>query len=467
MHTVAVIGAGFSGTLTAVHLLREARGALQVVLVNPSGRRARGLAYGTRSDWHVLNVPAGNMSALPDDRDHFLRYCRWRDPSVQPGDFVARATYGSYLDALLTAAEQAAPPDVRLVCLADQVLAVRPGAPGAPVRLLLADAAPLAVDQVVLAFGHFAPADPPLLTEAVRASGRYLRDPWAPGALDRIAPDDPVVVLGSGLTAMDIVLALYHGERRAATLCLSRRGLQPLPHRAGLAARPASDAGVWLPRLRAGPRAALRTLREAAAAAARRGEDWRDLLAALRAATPSVWQAWSDRSRAQFLRHLQAYWDVHRHRCAPPLHERWQALQREGRVRVQAGRLADLGVEDHALLLGWCPRGGGARQALHAAWLINCTGPDSRLQRAGSALIDDLVAQGLVTPDPLGLGLLTGDDHTVVRRDGACSAWLHYVGPLRKARDWEATAVPELREQARAVAANVLARRAVPPRVSS
>jgi uncharacterized NAD(P)/FAD-binding protein YdhS len=467
VRTVAVIGAGFSGTLTAVHLLREAPGDLRVVLINASGRLARGLAYGTRSAWHVLNVPTGNMSALPDDPEHFLRYCRWRDPAIGPGDFVARGTYGSYLDALLTAAEQGAREGVSLECRAGQVLALRRPLPRGPVDLLMHDGSRIEADHVVLAFGHFPPADPPTLTDAVRASGRYLRDPWAPGGLDAIGPDDPVVVLGSGLTALDIVLALHQGERRARTVCLSRRGLQPLPHRVGLAARPVAEITDLLPALHSGPLPALRALRRATAAARARGEDWRDVLAALRPVTPALWQAWPQAARARFLRHLQAHWDVHRHRCAPALHERWRALQHDGRVEVMAGRLLDMGVHDGALVLGWRRRGDAVRQEMRPSWLVNCTGPDSRLQRAGSAVIDDLVSQGLVTPDPLGLGLSTDDDHTVLRRDGSRCTWLHYVGPLRKARDWEATAVPELREQARSVASNLLALLSAGPRVSA
>ena len=98
---VAIVGGGASGTLVAVQLLRQARGPLRVALVERSGALARGLAYGPAEPCHVLNVPAGRMSALPEDPDHFVRWC-----GAGPDEFVGRATYGAYLEALLSEARQ-------------------------------------------------------------------------------------------------------------------------------------------------------------------------------------------------------------------------------------------------------------------------------------------------------------------------------------------------------------------------
>src|SRR5881392_4501815 len=103
--TIAIVGGGVSGTLTAVHLLNRAmRDDLRVVLINRSGWQARGVAYGTRNEAHVLNVPAGRMSAFADDPDHFLRYARARNPTIEGGTFAPRKLYGEYLEWILQTA---------------------------------------------------------------------------------------------------------------------------------------------------------------------------------------------------------------------------------------------------------------------------------------------------------------------------------------------------------------------------
>jgi len=74
---VVVVGGGFSGAVSAAQLLRHGFGARggRVIVVNRSGMMARGVAYGTNSDQHVLNVPAGRMSAFEDDPTHSSASC--------------------------------------------------------------------------------------------------------------------------------------------------------------------------------------------------------------------------------------------------------------------------------------------------------------------------------------------------------------------------------------------------------
>jgi len=192
VRTIVIIGAGFSGAMTAVNLLRLAqRQPLRVVLINKSGRMARGIAYGTRSAEHVLNVPAGNMSALADDPEDFLRFCRWSDPDVGPASFVLRRIYGTYLEALLAAAEHRGGDATVLERETEEVVSVRLDASGERAQVLLGDGRALIADHVVLAFGHFSPADPPVSTPSFYASRRYIKDPWEAGALHRVGDDEP------------------------------------------------------------------------------------------------------------------------------------------------------------------------------------------------------------------------------------------------------------------------------------
>ncbi|RVU43820.1 FAD/NAD(P)-binding protein [Rubrivivax rivuli] len=465
--TVLIVGAGFSGTATAVQLLRGARAPLQVLLLNESGRMARGLAYGTDSLDHVLNVPAGNMSALADDPENFLRYGRWVDARWHAGSFVPRRLYGAYLESLLAAAESTAGPQgARLQRLVGRALRVLPpglAADATRARVLLEDGRELPADHVVLAFGHVAPEHP--LTEAQRAvlGTAYTADPWRQAISERVQPADRVLLVGAGLTALDMLVSLDRAGHRGPVHMLSRRGLAPQPHRdqdtaRGRPAGPDAQAvHALLQGMGTNLRSQLRALREAVATAVAAGGDWRDWIAALRPHTRAWWQALDEAERRRFLRHLQPHWDTLRHRCAPAAHAVFERWRREGRLTVEAGRIHGLqAAPTGGYTLALRPRGSTALRERSIDHVVNCTSPSGRLTRSPSALVAALLAEGLVQPDALELGLQVHDDGRVIGRNGTAADWLHYVGPLLKARDWEATAIPELRQHAAALAQRLL-----------
>lgn len=449
--TIAIIGGGFCGTLTAVHLLRNRNCAnLHVVLINRSGPLARGVAYGTRTETHVLNVPAGRMGALPDDEEDFLRFARRRDPSLSSGAFLPRQWYGEYLEWLLEDACARASPSVRFSHRIGHVIDVMVQGDAASAEtadLLFDDGSHLRADKVVLALGNFAPCDPPLMDGTFyRHSARYVRDPWLPGALERVDMQRPVLLIGTGLTAVDIVLDLVDRGLRQPVYALSRRGLAPLAHR-GLAA--SGRAPVELPEsLWAEPGSALhylRVLRALIAELATRDIDWRDTIAALRSVTPQLWQRLGRSERARFLRHLQVYWEIHRHRLAPALGRRFSGLVESGQLRLRAGRLRSLKEQGDDVEVCYRPRGTRDDNVFRVGSVINCTGPNSNMARSSEPLLVALSRRGLLQSDPLGLGMAVSDHYALLGADGRASSTLYYVGPFLKAHFWEATAVPELR----------------------
>ena len=226
---VAVVGAGAAGTLTAIHLVDRAareRRALDIVLLDPRPDIARGVAYSTTDQRHLLNVPAGGMSALPAEPGHLVDWLRAHGrPEAGPADFVPRAEYGRYLDETLTALVDGTP-DVACEHRCQRVTSARP-VPGG-VHLVLADGAVLAADAVVLAPGIFAPGTAWAPAE-LRGSARFVADPWAPGALDALdRTDGDVLLVGTGLTMVDVALTL---ARPGRTLhAVSRRGRVPAAH---------------------------------------------------------------------------------------------------------------------------------------------------------------------------------------------------------------------------------------------
>lgn len=454
---IAIVGGGLSGTLTAVHLMRRAqRDDLHITLVNRSGLLARGVAYGTRSDAHVLNVPAGRMSAFDDDEGHFLRFAQREDAALHAGSFVRRELYGDYLEWTLRSAQAALPEPGRFVHLVGQVHDLQDA--GRYCTLQVGDTPAWEVERIVLALGHFAPADPALPERGFfDRSARYIRDPWTRDALDRVDPMRPVLLIGTGLTMVDTALALLARGHSGPLHALSRRGLLPHAHRghAALGTPAALPAELLSGPLRL--RLWLRHLRTQCRALEARGIDWRETLASLRSATPALWQRLDASQRAQFLRHLQPYWDVHRHRLAPQPAARLEALLAVGTLQTHAGRLLEIDDDGDAAAVAFRPRRSPTLQTLRVGSVINCTGPSTRLSDANEPLMRALMARGLLQPDALGLGLAVADDHAVLRADGQASRVLHYIGPMLRARYWECTAVPELRGHAQRLAATLCA----------
>jgi uncharacterized NAD(P)/FAD-binding protein YdhS len=442
--TIVVIGGGFSGTAVAAHLLRRGKPA-KIVLVNRYGPIGRGVAYRTRIEAHVLNVPAGGMSALPEEPDDFLRFARGRDPSIGRGTFVSRRVYGEYLEHVLRSAESNAGGDTVLERIVGEVrnVEIESGKKGTSVAF--ADGSRRPADFVVLALGNYSPADPPAEGSAFYESPRYVRDPWIRGSLDTIREGESVLMLGTGLTMMDIALDIASRGVGRPLKAVSRHGLLPQPHVEPATAPPLP---ALPPDLDQPPHTAARMLSAVRRHAAARGGDWRDVVGALRPLTPALWRRLDRTERARFLRHVRPFWDVHRHRAAPATAAAVSALIADSELQVRAARVVRYEPTTDGVRVVVRLRGRTETEAIFVERVVNCTGPSSDVRRVGDALLDSLLAAGRMVPDAHRLGVEVAEDGALLDASGTPSPALFLVGPLLKARDWEATAVPELRVHA-------------------
>ncbi|MCE3290246.1 MAG: hypothetical protein K0R83_2258 [Caulobacter sp.] len=441
--TVAIVGGGFSGTLLALKLT-AARPGWRILLIDPAVRPGRGLAYGACEPYHLLNVPAHRMETglTPPFQDwlsgagHHLDEALVESEGVLADAFLPRGLLGDYLQERLEAAcgeENAGLRTVR----GEAVALLDP--PRRGVRLL--DGREIACDLLVLATGNLPPRAPLPQDAWLHDHPAFVPDPWAPQALKGGDPEAPVLMLGSGLTMVDVALKLAAEGQKGPMYAVSRRGLLPTAHKAG---------GAWspfvAPLLPASPLMLTRAIRAAAAQAERQGTPWQRVMDAVRPAIARVWETWTPRQRRQFLRHLRPRWDVHRHRMAPRVAARLDALLESAALTVLGGRVSGweregAGVRAHLNL-----RGLKTGQSLRAGRVINCTGPRSDLDRLADPLFADLARRRLIRPDPLGLGL-ESDDCAVQDIDGRASDWFYAVGPLTRPALWEVTAVPEITAQ--------------------
>lgn len=456
MKTILIVGAGFSGAVTTARLLQQTQHcSLHIILANGGGRVARGMAYGTQSPNHTLNVPAGNMSAFDDTPDHFLDFAQGRDSRINSGSFLPRSLYGDYLEWLLGQAEVHARPGTTMKRIYQHVSRIVPNGTSAKVTLECGET--MEVDKVVLALGHFPSANPQIANMTFYDSPRYIRDPWDITRLETIAPDEPVMLLGTGLTAVDVAMTLLQCNPQRQITAVSRRGLLPQHHRQGAHYPIATQTPSTIWGNASTVREQLRGFRRYTKQLALEGRDWREGMALLRPLSADIWLMYKEKERKRFLRHVQPYWDTHRHRLAPAVFERFDSARKAGVVRTLAARLRGFDETDSGITATVQLRGTAENTNLRTAWVINCTGPCTNPYGTGNILVNQLLEDGHIRADKLGLGLEIEPDCAVISKQNQASDVLFYIGPWLKANYWEATAVPDLRRFASSLANRLLA----------
>ena len=438
---VAIIGGGFSGAMTALHLRRTLAPGRTILLIECAGEFARGLAYTDTGAPHLLNVRAANMSAFPDDPGHFERWVAGQGARAEAelhrtssGLFASRRLYGDYLQETLSAAAARSGGTVRLV--RDEVETLTRD--GDAWVLGLKSGQQVTASGVVLACGNL-PMNRP-------NEGVVYHNPWAAEVLQGLRPDAALLIVGTGLTMVDLVLALHARGFHGPLTALSRRGLLSLAHEPIPQPWPTPE---FTPQQRATALGLLRAVRAEVAKAATQAVGWRAVIDSLRPITAPLWRGLPTVERARFYRHARPYWDIHRHRMAPTAAATLAELQENGQLTYQRGRITAIAPAPEGALVSIAPPNGlpttrAVQRVIYATGLQGV--------RTGSGLLAALLAEGSARLDAQELGLDVDERLAVLDRLGQPVPGLWALGPLVRGVFWECLAVPDIRVQARALA---------------
>jgi uncharacterized NAD(P)/FAD-binding protein YdhS len=438
-----IIGGGASGVLLAYQLLQNHDFGFRVTLIERRSEIGRGPAYHTSNPEHVLNVRAANMSALPDDPEHFWRWLSNRAEGPlcpDPYCFVPRRTYGDYLASLATPFTSSESGSPRLTIVHGQCEDVVEGTAG--VIMTLADGSSHTGDVAVLATGNESPV----------AKFPCDVDPWAPPST-AVDKDTTVLILGTGLTMIDYVLSLLRDGHRGQIIAMSRRGLLAKAHRRTDPLRIDESEvpfGASAGRL-------LRWFRERIDAHMAAGGDWRSVIDAIRPYTQRLWHELPLASRRRFLEHARAWWDVHRHRTAPEVEMRLTHALATGRLSLAAAKVTGIEPNAAGALVRYRRRSQQDTASLQVGLIVDCTGIVKDPRATGNPVIRRLFEQGSARTDALHIGLDVTDDCAVINRNGIASRRLFAVGPLTRAAFWEIVAIPDIRNQCVELAARLAA----------
>lgn len=423
--SIAIIGGGYSGTMLAVRLARA--GVARITLIERRPVAGRGAAYSTTLDDHLLNVRARNMSALAEETEHFAGWLGARGLGG-PDDYAPRKVYGDYLISLLDGVRG------QVTVVTGEAVDLVPASDG--VTIALADGTAITASHAVLALGNLPPALPGMLKglgpDVLRG------DPWAEPLFDDLPPDGNVLLVGTGLTMIDAAITLDRMGFDGTIHAISRRGLAPRPHVHGQGAVPPPPALAGLSGAKL-----VHAVRKMAAS----DESWRSAVDSLRPVTQGLWRQADRRTQRQFLRHIRPWWDVHRHRIAPEIAARIQAMVDAGRLKIQAGRLLSAEDDGRQAVIQWRPRGAAGAEAMRVDRVVNCTGPEADIARSPDPLIRAALARGLIRADALGIGIDVDDDWRAVDASGTAQDRISIAGPMTRGALWEIAAVPDLRHQ--------------------
>ena len=440
-----IIGAGFSGSLLAVHLLRRLPHEARVYLIERREEFGSGLAFSTPNSSHLLNVRAERMSAFESEPDHFFQWLQAQGEVTLEGGsaFVPRGLYGRYIQSLLAEQLWTEGGNRNLYLFPDEAAGLDLGEKGATIHM--SGGRPVQVDAAVLAVGNF-PPQVPAGADALAESPRYIANPWDVQATRNISRDASLLVVGTGLTMVDFVITMLDRGHRGPVYALSRRGL--LPHRHA----PMPPVVPWRQEDGLPLSQQIRKMRSAID-----GQEWRSVFDGVRPYTQSWWSQLPSSEKKRFLRHLRPWWDIHRHRMAPQVARRIDDAIGRGALTVLAGRFHRIEEGEDKLSIRYRPRGREEIGELSVDHVVNCSGPSSDYGAIEQKLVRSLFDSGAVRPDPLCLGLDVGEDLRMIDRTGKAQPRLYGMGPVTKGRFWECTAVPEIRRQAEELAERLIA----------
>jgi uncharacterized NAD(P)/FAD-binding protein YdhS len=460
---IVIIGGGFSGTLTAIRLLDGATEPLTIKVIETRADLGRGLAYSARDPAHVTNGPAKVFSLYPERPDHFVRYLArfgrdwgWRDPQSpdHANAHTPRWIYGDYIRAELARAIAHAAPGVAFQHVVAEAHDIRRDGTG--VTVTVRDGSEIYADQAVLALGIFQGKPGIHVDPVVRSSGRYIEDPWDAERHETLPRNGKVLLIGSGLTMLDTVIALERRGHRGSYLTISRRGLAVHPRRD---VTPLRDflAEKPLPRT---VLALLRAARAELASTPHTRPDWQSLVMAIRPHVDALWLRASMTERRRFLRHLRPIWEMSLHRAPPQSTQLLERGRREGWFDHRAGRLRSLRrAADGRIAAEVVWRGAGEPATILVDVAVNCTGANYVWERIeGRPLVSNLLARGLVRPGPLSFGIDADLTSALIGSDGRRSEMLWAIGPPLRGARWESSTVPELVQQATMLADRLLTR---------
>lgn len=453
---IGIVGGGFSGTMIVRHLVSQKDTSFKITLFNSVNQVARGMAYSPKSESLLLNVVASKMSAFHDDPNHFLNWCatsgRYKDLSIEQlgNSFLPRVVYGRYLGELWDETIQIARKNGHQIAVIPKYLD----------RIDSIDnefkmhwfSQSILVDYLILATGNQLPGNPKINNSFFYKSDFYQKNPWDI-KFERLTSNLPILILGNGLTMVDTVVELREKGFKQLIYSVSPNGFNILPHRAQVAKLNIElfdvSGDFHLLDL-------IKVFKKNLSLIKSSGGSFDSLVDALRPKTQEIWQRLSLEDKRYFLKKLRHLWGVARHRIPLESYRFIESERKNGGLKMLAGNVHELRLINGIVEAEIFNRKRKIIEKNLFSCVINCTGPETKIDAQGVGLLHQMKKDGLISQDELQLGLLVNDQFQIINSKNDHVLNMFAIGNLLKGKLWESTAINELREQAFQISSQII-----------
>ncbi len=448
---IAIIGAGASGTVTAIQLMQKLQVPATIYLIEKNPETLfRGVAYSSVLPYQPLNVQAGRMSIYNQAPDDFYDWLKAHkqdesETEITRDSFVSRRWFGDYLVASFEQ-EKARSQWVTVEIVISSCNNLDFDFNSSQYKLELSNGNNLSTQYVVFACGNEQPGAVIEPAATAQLDGRYVENPWLSDTLKQIQAEEDVLVIGNGLTMVDHVVSLMKQQHKGKIYTISRNGYLPLQH---------DDIQHFTFEVSHEPTKSeeiLSLLKQNIAKATLLKVSWQNVMDAMRPHTSRFWKGLSLTQKDLFLKKLRTYWEIHRHRMPQASANALQQLQQSGQLEVLAGSYISVTKNGNTIDFTYQNKAKKHRQSVMVHRILNCTGPSTDYLKTDNILFKNLLAKEWMKQDALKLGIETGFRGEVIKRSGVILQNTFTIGPVRRATEWETTAIREIRTQAENVA---------------
>ncbi len=459
MKKVGIIGGGFTGTMTAVQLIKQTDLPVEIIIINEAGSLNRGVAYNPYSKEHLLNVVTTKMSAFADQPNHFLNWIMARpdfsssDENIVANAFMPRYLYGEYLENIWQEALQmASSKDIKVQVINDKVTDIDKYE--SCITVYFKSKKTVTVDYCVIATGNQEPANVKICNMSFYDSINYFKNSWLSDCVNNVRKIKSILIIGNGLTMVDTVLGLLENNYKGKIYSISPNGFNILPHR---------HNGLKYNKLveelhdKAGLLEVFSLVHKHIKKVRKFGVSAEAVIDSIRPYTQQIWKRFSIEEKKTFMARFRHLWGVARHRIPLHIHDKLQKLRIEGRLKIIAGKLLDIEDESGVITVEYYNKKNGHKENLKVSRVINCSGPDSNIEKMDMNFLQNCFFKNIITQDELKLGILANTEtFEIINNKGEQSNNLFTLGSNLRGQLWESTAVNELRSQSESLATIII-----------